>query len=80
VLGEHFDGSGKVLLVDLEEPNHADLLDLVGVESYCNDLLVMKVDLIENNGVRKLIGKRIINEITPVWITGFWNTLKTFWI
>jgi hypothetical protein len=34
VLGEHFDDSGKVLLVDLEEPNHADLLDLVGVERY----------------------------------------------
>ncbi len=54
------------ILVDLGEPLQIDLMDLVNLERYLNELLGHQVDVAIKSSLRKRIGKRILEEVVPL--------------
>lgn len=51
------------ILIELEQPPHIDLLDLVGLEHYLSERLGVKVDLALKSSLRRRIGQRILDEV-----------------
>jgi uncharacterized protein len=51
------------ILIDLEEPSRIDLLDLVSLEDHLRDVLDCDVDITLKSGLRKRIGRKILNEV-----------------
>lgn len=54
------------ILIELEEPIHISLIDLVELEYYLSRLLDAKVDLTLKQNLRKRIGRRILDEMIPI--------------
>lgn len=51
------------ILVEFEEDAKISLLEFVNMENYLVDMLEMKVDLVENLGLKPRIGKNILKEV-----------------
>jgi predicted nucleotidyltransferase len=66
VRGEQRPDSDVDILVELKRPPQIGLMGLVGLELYLSELLGLKVDVAIKKNLRKRIGRRILNEVTPV--------------
>lgn len=53
------------LLVDFDD-RPLGLLKFVELEQHLSDLLKVKVDLVERNALKPVIGQRILEEVVPV--------------
>ena len=59
------EGSDLDLLVELDDP-YMSLLKFVKLENYLSDLLGVKVDLVEKDGLKPAISRRIFEEVMPI--------------
>ena len=66
VRGEQRPDSDLDILIELQDPPHLDLFDLVNLEYELSDLLGTKVDLAIKKNLRKRIGQRILSEVITV--------------
>ena len=65
VRGEQTKGSDLDVLVEFADDS-LSLLKFIALENYLSDLLGVKVDLVEKQGLKPTIGQRILQEVEPV--------------
>jgi predicted nucleotidyltransferase len=61
IRGEQRDGSDIDVLVDLDA--HADLLDLIGIGQYLEELLHAKVDVVPRAALRQEFREQVLREV-----------------
>jgi hypothetical protein len=52
------------ILVEFSPEAKISLLDFIHIENYLNDLLGVKVDLVEKSALKPRIGKQILKEVS----------------
>ncbi|OYT64722.1 nucleotidyltransferase [Candidatus Bathyarchaeota archaeon ex4484_205] len=62
--GEAKESSDLDILVEFQPEAEISLLDFVELENYLNDLLGVKIDLVEKSALKPRIGKQILSEVT----------------
>ncbi len=67
VRGEEKKQSDIDILVEFENHARVSLLDFIRLEHAIEDLLGVKVDLVEKSTLKPRIGKRILREIRYIW-------------
>jgi predicted nucleotidyltransferase len=70
VFGSYVHGEAKKrsdldVLIELGD-QRLSLLGFIGLENYLSDLLGFKVDLVEKETLRPIIGQRILAEVEPI--------------
>jgi hypothetical protein len=65
VRGEQRARSDLDVLVEFADDS-LSLLKFIALENYLSDLLSVKVDLVEKQGLKPTIGQRILKEVKPV--------------
>lgn len=53
------------ILIELDDPS-LSLFGFIGLENYLSDLLGVKVDLVERDTLKPIIGQRILAEVIPI--------------
>ena len=59
-------GSDIDILIEFEKDSHISLIEFISLQNYLNDLLNVKVDLVEKKCLKKHIGERILQEVAYV--------------
>ncbi len=65
VRGEQRESSNLDVLVEFDD-RPLTLFEFIELENYLSDLLGIKVDLVEKQGLKPAIGRRILKEVVPV--------------
>ena len=63
VRGENKKNSDLDILIEFNEGAQISLFDFVEIENYLNDVLKIKIDLVDKRGLKLYIGKNILREV-----------------
>ena len=66
VRGEQKKHSDVDILVEFKKKSNLSLLDFIGLENYLSDILGVKVDLVEKQTLKPMIGKHVKEEVVQV--------------
>ena len=54
------------ILIEFTEAANVTLIDFIGIENYLNDILGLKVDLVEKSTLKAKISACVLQEVVPV--------------